>query len=1107
MTYVELHCHSSYSFLDGASLPEELAARAAELGYPALALTDHDGVYGSLEFAHAAKDLGVRPITGAEVTLDGGSHVTLLVESSQGYANLCRILTESHAGTRQPGREDREPLAPTVGQRFVEEHADGLVCLSGCARNGLAVQDPNAAARLAHAFGPERFFVELQRPYERGDVRRNTALRDLAEHLGVATVATGNVHAHAARRTLLQDTLVAIRCRTSLDGCEQERRGNRESILRAPADAADLFAGIDPAAAARTVEIAERLQFDLTEELGYRYPDFSDGDEPAIRQLAEICNDAFADRYPPRDQRLLARARDRLESELALIDELDLAGFFLLHWEVLDLARECALQVRGRDSPRRFLPPGRGRGSSVGSIVCYLTGLSHVDPVANDLSLGRFLNHELASVPDIDLDFPRDIREKLIVAVTKRYGNEHASLVASFATYRSRGAIRDVGKALGLPQAELERIARLSDGWDASRIAEEVAGLPDAERKLVSKRWRAFQFLTTEIAGLPRHISQHPGGMVISSRPLIDLVPVQPAAMAGRQLCQWDKDSCADAGFLKIDLLGLGMLSAVEDCVEKIAEIYGSPIDLSRIPLDDSDVFAEIQRADTVGTFQIESRAQMQSLLRTKPENIDDLTVQVALVRPGPIQGKAVHPYIEHRKRLREDPSFVYPVDHESLREPLRSTLGVVVFQDQVLDVAIALAGFTVGEAEGLRRAMSRKRSRAALESHRVRFIEGAVRNGVTEKVADTVYDKLVGFSGFGFPKSHAAAFGLLAYQSQWLRHHYPAEFLCSLLNAQPMGFYPPASLVRDAQRRGVEVLPPDVNLSETWCALVASADEACVDSTLYEDSSGGQDRARLHPVGGRGRCRRSRRRARGERGVSRRGRSRPAGAARAGRARGARRGRCLRRARLGSCSPSKGQIGKIASPKRRDLLWELGLANRPVSVPGTRGAAKQLTLSLDPTAATPELRDLTRWEQMAADYRRTGLSVGVHPLTLLRPHLPEQALRSDDLHHSSHGSTVAYAGLAIARQRPATAKGIVFMLLEDECGQVNLIVPKNVYEQHRAIVRNEPLLLAHGRYERVGENRNILVSSIETLGALARRVAELDVGAALPRAHHFGHR
>jgi error-prone DNA polymerase len=1103
MTYVELHCHSSYSFLDGASLPEELAARAAELGYPALALTDHDGVYGSLEFAHAAKDLGVRPITGAEVTLDdagnstelqrsgggeSGSHLTLLVESGRGYANLCRILTESHAGTRRAGHEDREPLPPSVSQRFVEEHAEGLVCLSGCARNGLAVRDPNAAARLACAFGRERFFVELQRPFERGDVRRNTALQDLAAHLGVETVATGNVHAHAARRTLLQDTLVAIRCRTSLDGCEQERRGNRESVLRAPAEVAERFAGIDPAAVARTVEIAERLQFDLTEELGYRYPDFSDGVDPAIKQLATICNDAFADRYPPNDHALLTRARERLETELALNDELKLAGFFLLHWEVLELARDCALQVRGRDSPRRFLPPGRGRGSSVGSVVCYLTGLSHVDPVANDLSLGRFLNHELASVPDIDLDFPRDIREKLIVAVTKRYGNEHASLVASFATYRSRGAIRDVGKALGLPQAELERLARLTDGWEASRIAEEIAGLPDADRKLVSKRWRAFQFLTTEIAGLPRHISQHPGGMVISSRPLIDLVPVQPAAMAGRQLCQWDKDSCSDAGFLKIDLLGLGMLSAVEDCVEKIAETYGAPIDLSRIPLDDPDVFGEIQRADTVGTFQIESRAQMQSLLRTKPETIDDLTVQVALVRPGPIQGKAVHPYIEHRKRLREDPSFVYPVDHESLREPLRSTLGVVVFQDQVLDVAIALAGFTVGEAEGLRRAMSRKRSRAALESHRVRFIEGAIENGVHEKVADTVYDKLVGFSGFGFPKSHAAAFGLLAYQSQWLRHHYPAEFLCSLLNAQPMGFYPPASLVRDAQRRGVEVLSPDVNLSEAWCSLVATTAEDCVDATsvdstqcpqavrvglAYLQSVGADDAAAL---------------------VAEREANGPFRDV----------GDLARRARLsqdGLVALVEGGACDCLGARRRDLLWELGLALRPTSVPGTQGAVKQLTLSLDPTAATPVLRDLTRWEHMAADYRRTGLSVGIHPLTLLRPHLPEGTLRSDGLHESAHGSSVAYAGLAIARQRPATANGIVFMLLEDELGQVNLIVPKRVYEEHRAIVRNEPLLLAHGRYERVGENRNILVSSIETLGALARRVAELDVGAPPNRA------
>ncbi|MSO95545.1 MAG: DNA polymerase III subunit alpha [Thermoleophilia bacterium] len=1114
MTYVELHCHSSYSFLDGASLPEELAARAAELGYPALALTDHDGVYGSLEFAHAAKSLGVRPITGAEVTVGsasspdtagcGGagfagagagidSHVTLLVESSRGYANLCRILTEAHADTRSVGREQHELLAPSVGQAFIEEHADGLVCLSGCARNGLGVRDPDATARLMRAFGRRNFLVELQRPYERGDVRRNAALRDLAEHLGADTVATGNVHSHAPRRTLLQDTLVAIRGRTSLDGCERERRGNRESVLRAPNEAAGRFADIDPAAAARTVEIAERLQFDITLELGYRYPDFSGGSEPAIRQLAAICNDAFADRYPPSDQKLLRRARIRLEKEISLIDELGLAGFFLLHWEVLEIARDCAFRIRGRNSPRRFLPPGRGRGSSVGSIVCYLTGLSHVDPVANDLSLGRFLNRELASVPDIDLDFPRDIREKLIVAVTERYGNDHAALVASFSTYRSRGAIRDVGKALGLPQAELERLARLTDGRDATGIAEEVAGLPDAEQKLVSKRWRAFGFLTTEIAGLPRHISQHPGGMVISTRPLIDLVPIQPAAMAGRQLCQWDKDSCADAGFLKIDLLGLGMLSAVEECVESIAEAYGSPIDLSRIPLDDREVFAEIQRADTVGTFQIESRAQMQSLLRTKPETIDDLTVQVALVRPGPIQGKAVHPYIENRRRLRENPAFVYPVDHEALREPLRSTLGVIVFQDQVLDVAMALAGFTVGEAEGLRRAMSRKRGRAALESHRVRFVEGAVRNGVAEEAADRVYDKLVGFSGFGFPKSHAAAFGLLAYQSQWLRHHYPAEFLCSLLNARPMGFYPPASLVRDAQRRGIEVLSPDVNQSDARCSLTPGTEQSG-DATQapravriglsYVESVGENDAAAVVV----------------ERDLN--GPYRDVGD-------------LARRVSLSKsglvalveCGACDGFGSEPSRAKRRDILWELGLATRPASVPGTNGAAKQLTLSLGPTAATPALRDLTRWEQMAADYRLTGLSVGTHPLVLLRPHLPGGTVSSCELHRLPHGSAVAYAGLAIARQRPSTAKGIVFMLLEDEHGQVNLIIPKLVYEQYRAIIRNEPLLLARGRYERVGENRNILVTSAEALGALARRVADLDVGAALPRAHHFGRR
>jgi len=1078
MGYVELHAHSAYSFLDGASQPEELAARAAELGYPALALTDHDGVYGSLEFAHAAKHLGVRSITGAELTLDiqgpgGGSHVTLLVETAQGYANLCRVLTAAHARTRP--KEGREPLPPSLDVRLLERFNEGLVCLSGCARHGLAVHDPNAAARLAQAFGRDRFFVELQRPYERGDTRRNAALRDLAETLHVRTVASGDVHAHDARRAALQDVLVAVRSRTSLDGCERERRGNHECVLATPEEVLERFPD-DRDAVLRTAELAERLSFDLTQELGYRYPDFSSGAEPAISQLSRICHSTFDGRYATSGPTVRARARARLDEELVLIDELGLAGFFLLHWEVLELAREVAFEVRGPGSMRHVLPPGRGRGSSVGSLVCYLTGLSHVDPVAAGLSLGRFLNRELSSVPDIDLDFPRDIREKLIVRVTEKYGREHAALVASFATYRSRGAIRDVGKALGLPFAELERLAKLSDGWNASRVAEEVALLPDASRKLSSPRWRAFAELCTEIAGLPRHISQHPGGMVISTRPLVELVPVQPSAMAGRQMCQWDKDSCADAGFLKIDLLGLGMLSAVEECVDLIARTYGRKIDLSRVPLDDPVVFEEIQQADTVGCFQIESRAQMQSLLRTRPENLDDLTVQVALVRPGPIQGKAVHPYIDRRQKLRENPDFVPPADHPLLQKPLRDTLGVVVFQDQVLDVAIHLAGFTVGEAEGLRRAMSRKRSHAALEAYRARFVEGAAGKGVDEATAHMVYDKLVGFSGFGFPKSHSAAFGLLAYQSAWLRHHYRAEFLAALLNAQPMGFYPPATLVRDAQRRGVETRPPHVLCSAARCTIEDGA--VRIGLSFVRGISEGEAETIVESrerIGGFSSLR-----------------------------------DLVQRAALDDralCVLIESGACDCFGMRRRELLWQLGLVPRPHTVPGS-GGGKQLALPLEPTVETPDLPVPTTWERMLADYRTTGLSIDVHPLQLMRPHLPPGTLSSLELLEQPHRARVAVAGMVVARQRPSTAKGVVFMLLEDEHAQVNLIVPPAVYERFRAVVRGEPLLLARGRYEHLDRNRNVLVREIVSLGLLARRLTDgADVHGSLPGAHHFGHR
>lgn len=1040
--------------------------RAAELGYKALALTDHDGVYGSLEFAHAAKALDVRPITGAELTLatDPPSHATILVETAQGYANLCRLITAAHKNERRQ---------PRLEWTRLEELGEGLVCLSGCAREGVGVIHPDVAARLACAFGPEHFYVELQRPYSYGDSRRNRRLCELARELRVKTVATGNVHAHQLRRTRLQDVLVAIREGTTLDGCEAARRGNEEFVLMDPAVAAQRFPD-DPEAVRAASELAERLEFDLTQELGYRYPDFSGGVASADEQLGQICNSSFQDRYRHSPVRTAARAR--LDEELDLIAELDLSGFFLLHHEVLELAREVAYEVRGPSAARQVLPPGRGRGSSVGSIVCYLTGLSHVDPVAAGLSLGRFLNRELIAVPDIDLDFPRDIRAELIVRLIEHYGDEHTALVASFPTYRAKGAIREVGKALGLPGAELERLARLSDGWDARNVAREVAHLPDSDEKQRSPRWRAFVEMCGEIAGLPRHLSQHPGGMIISTRPLVELVPVEQAAMDGRQLCQWDKDSCGDAGFLKIDLLGLGMLSAVEECADQIARHRPEPLDLSRIPLDDSNVYREIRDANTVGVFQIESRAQMQSLLRTQPENLDDLTVQVALVRPGPIQGGAVNPYIERRQRRRRDPACELPIDHPLLREPLEDTLGVVVFQDQVLDVAIALAGFTVGEAEGLRRAMSRKRSLDALENYRDRFLAGAAQRGVSADVAEAVFQKLLGFSSFGFPKSHAAAFALLAYQSAWLRHHYPAEFLCALLNAQPMGFYPPSSLVRDGERRGVSVETPDINRSGVCCVL----EEKSVRIGLgFIRGIGADSAAKLVA----------------EREASGHFSSVDDLAQRAP----------LSRAELDALVAA-GACDLFGWP-RRQLLWRLGITSRSTSS-GAGGESRQLVLPLEPTTEIPELPDETVWERVLADYRSIGISTGQHPIELLRPYLPGEVRASRDLFHLGHGEQVAVAGMVVARQRPSTANGIVFMLLEDEHGHINLVVPPPTYEAYRAYVRGEPLLLARGRFEQVERNRNVVVNEFVSLARLARQTSgKAELLGALPSAHSFGRR
>jgi error-prone DNA polymerase len=1097
---VELHCHSAYSFLDGVSLPQELAQRAGELGYTALALTDHNSVSGSMELAQVAADNGVRAIHGAEMDVNDGRHLTLLVRDERGWSNLCRIVTLAHAHTREraAGRERTEPW---VDLQAVLDHAEGLVCLTGCAqRSAIAggARDERTARRLLEAFGREGLYVELQRPYARDDRARNRALEAHARRLGVRCVATGNVHTHARSRAELQDAFVALRHHAALDACEPLRRGNHSHVMSTPWAMASRFAD-HPEAVRETLALAERLAFDLTKDLGYRYP--GSEDEDTSRRLAELCRARLDERYgadaahqpagtsQARGARAAhAEALARLEEELRVIERLGLAGFFLLHHDMLELAREVAVEVRGPSTVRALLAPGRGRGSSVSSIVCYLTGLSHIDPIAGKLALGRFLHEDLSGLPDIDLDFPRDIRERLIPRVHERYGRDRAALVAAFPTFRARGAIRELGKVLGLPAGEIERAARGADPWgreaaigDAQPPGAESRGAAQTQQGAGSTRWRWLARLVEQAYGLPRHLSQHPGGMVIATRPLIDCCPVVPAAMAGRQMVQWDKDSCADAGFLKIDLLGLGMLSAVERCVEEIARVRGERVDLSRIPFDDEQTFRAIRAADTVGVFQIESRAQMQSIRRTRPENLDDLVVQVAIVRPGPIQGGAINPYIERRRRLREDPAYEVPYDHPALEPVLRETLGTIIFQDQVMQVAEAFAGFSAGEADGLRRAMSRKRSHEMIQGHRERFVAGALRHaGADRETAERVWGMVEGFAGFGFPKAHSAAFGLLAYQSTWLRVHYGAEFLCALLNEQPMGFYAPDSLVHEAENRGIAIHKLDVNSSQVRCTVqdggvrlglgyVKGAAHAEMQALVAERERGGSF-ASLGELAGRAGCRR---------------------------------GTLEQLAWSGACDGLISERDSQMGADRRAALWQLGLAAPAEMVDA--GEATQLALPLELPSA-PRLRPLGRWQRLIADYSTSGVTVGEHAIAILRERLTVPMLAtSAQLPRLPSGCQVAVAGLVIARQRPGTAKGTMFLLFEDEFGTVNLIVSKAVYERHRHLARAEPLLLAKGKLERSEGVVNVIVRELAPLERfLSGGIEEAEGRAARARVHQL---
>ncbi len=1092
--YVELHMHSNYSLLEGASSIDDLLVAAAQQGHRALALTDHEGMYGAMEFARSAKEgvtisrdgeeveVRFRPITGLELTVmeeDGARHhVTLLAERREGYANLCRLSSEAFGlhEDSQDGREARR-LDPVVRVGFLEGHTDGLILLTGC-RDGLVTrlvhegrtaEAEAALARWVAWFGREDVYVELVDNLVFGDRPRNRALVALAERMGLPVVGTGDVHYHEPDRARLQDVLVSIKHRKTLDESHRERRPNGEFYLRSPLEQARRFASYHPEAAANSVRIARRCTFDLTQDLGYRLPEpQNESGQPPIEELRRICTERLRQKYVLHERQ---PALDRLDHELKMIEANGLAGFFLVYHEVMKLAVEVAAEVRGPSRARSVtnLPPGRGRGSSVSSLVCYLIGLSHIDPIRNRLSVDRFLNDSLLSLPDIDLDFPRDIREVLIERVYEKWGRDHAALVAIFPSYRIRSAVRDLGRVFGLPETEVDRLSKRAKPYDrATEMAEEVrrqrgvAETPLAFESAEDRAWRHLSEMAQQLAGFPRHLSQHVGGMVISSDPLIDCVPCQPARWPNRYIAHWDKDSIDDARMVKIDFLGLGMLSVVEECLDLIERERDEIVDLSRINMKDEAVFEEIRNGDTVGVFQIESRAQVAMLPRTRPENLDDLTVQVSIVRPGPIVGGAVNPYVRRREARRKDPNYPIPMP-ACVRDALEDTLGVVLFQEQVIEVAKQMGGFTAGEAETFRRAMSRKRSKSIMEGYRQKFMAGAMQHDdVTEADAARMFENLLGFAEFGFPRSHGAAFGLLAYHSTWLRHYYPPEYLCALLNEQPMGFYPPHVLTKDAQRHGVAIHRPDVNLSDAKCT---------VDEILPEDTGAdlrGAVRVGLGYVKNVGeaasmRVQEERRRAGPYRSlfdfVQRTGLSNEA---------------TTNLIRAGAFD----SLGM----NRRELIWQLGLFVGGFEQANLRRPRdRQLRLDLPVEQDAVRLADFNDYQRMAIDYDVLRLSPNSHPMQFLRPSLGEGVVSSHHLRSMPAGRRVDLAGLVVCRQQPLTAKGIIFLLLEDEYGLVNVLVSRELVETHRDTVRTASFVRVTGRLEqRAGEQRTLIAESVQ---------------------------
>jgi error-prone DNA polymerase len=1016
--YVELHARSAFSFLQGASVPEDLVSACNDLGIPAMALLDRDGVYGAPRFHMAAKMTGMRAHIGSEITCTNGKRYPLLCENREGYRNLCRLVTRMKLRAKKgEGAAALEEIA---------EVAQGLICIT-----------PDIDETLAGIFGNRHLYAELQRHMDRHEEARNQAIVEKARRLGIPLVATNGVCYAQPRQREVLDVLTCVREKVTLKTAGRLLTPNAERYVKSGAEMARLFADL-PEAIAHTAEISSRLEFTLA-DLGYEFPRYPVPEGETMASFLRQRADEGARRcYRPYHD----KARRQIERELALIEKLSLAGYFLIVWDIVNFCRDHGILAQGR-------------GSAANSAVCYALGITAVDPVAMELLFERFLSEERGEWPDIDLDLPSgDQRERVIQYVYERYGKLGAAMTANVITYRGKSAAREVGKALGFEMVTLDRLSSLVRAWewkDPSDTPERH--FRDADLDLKNPRVRKFLELYQAVQDLPRHLGQHSGGMVICQGQLDSVVPLEPATMPGRVVVQWDKEDCADLGIIKVDLLGLGMLAAIEECLGHIRESYGEEVDLAHLPADDPAVYGALQKADTIGMFQVESRAQMSCLPRLRPVRFYDVVVQVAIIRPGPIVGKMVHPYLR-RRQGREEADCLHP----SLEPVLRRTLGVPLFQEQLLRIAMIAAGFTGGQAEELRRAMGFKRSEKRMKEIETKLRAGMHRNGIRGAVQDQIVLAITSFALYGFPESHAASFAMIAYASAYLKCHYLAAFTAALLNNQPMGFYHPSILIKDAQRHGLRVLPVDVTKSEWPCTLELSPSLVLRLGFRYV-------RGMRQPIA---------------EAIVRARTARPFTSVDdlALRVPELRKDEMKMLAEVGALNP-------LQQIHRRDALWMAERAVRPVG---------PLLEPLEAAEGASPLARMTVEERLTSDFRGTGVTIGRHPMAYRRMEM--QALGVTPaayLARVPNGRLVRIAGSVIVRQRPGTAKGFVFLSMEDETGVMNAIIEPATYDRYKLVVVGEPFLMIDG----VLQNQDGVIS------VKVGRVAALAAGAAA-ESHNF---